>query len=106
PTRDAPPSVRSPVPATNETFLLPAPLELREETLVRAVRPHWHSRSRLLYKSLSHLIAVERKLFTRDERNTEYLQTDIGDILRTILTSARDVLECDDVRLFPLGVAP
>jgi len=104
--RDGRAYVRYRVPATNETFLLPAPVELREETLVRAVRPHWHARSRLLYKSLSHLIAVERKLFTRDERNTEYLQTDIGDILRTILTSARDVLECDDVRLFPLGAAP
>src|SRR5437899_9705966 len=52
----------------------------------------------LLYRSLSHLIAVERKLFTRDERNLEYLQTDVGEILKTILASTRQVLECDETR--------
>jgi len=86
-----------------ETFVLPTlDLPHEDEPLARASRPHWHARSRLLYRSLSHLISVERKLFTRDERNAEYLQTDAADILRTILASARQILECDDVRLHPL----
>ena len=89
--------------ATGDSFVLPvANVPAEEEPLARAVRPHWHARSRLLYRSLSHLISVERKLFTRDEKNAEYLQTDAGDILRTILASARQILECDDVRLYPL----
>jgi hypothetical protein len=85
-----------------QSFLLPTPEAPPGETgepLARASRPHWLARSRLLYRSLSHLISVERKLFTRDERNAEYLQTDAGDILRTILASARQILECDDARL-------
>ena len=91
------------VRGSGESFLLPIAEAVREEEpIVRASRPHWHARSRLLYRSLSHLISVERKLFTRDERNAEYLQTDAADILRTILTSARQILECDDVRLYPL----
>src|SRR5688572_4102191 len=91
------------VRGTGESFVLPAAdLPPADESLARASRPHWHARSRLLYRSLSHLISVERKLFTRDERNAEYLQTDAGDILRTILASAKQILECDDVRLFPL----
>jgi len=94
--------VRYRVLATGETFLLPAGGESAEASLVRATRPHWHARSRLLFRSLSHLIAVERKLFSRDDRNLEYLQTDIGDILRTIVASAREILGCDDVRLYPL----
>ena len=88
-----------------QSFLLPTPEAPPGDTgepLARASRPHWHARSRLLYRSLSHLISVERKLFTRDERNAEYLQTDAGDILRTILASARQILECDDARLYPL----
>ena len=87
-----------------ESFVLPTAEPIRDlgEPLARASRPHWHARSRLLYRSLSHLISVERKLFTRDERNAEYLQTDAGDILRTILASARQILECDDARLYPL----
>jgi len=95
--------VRYRVLASGETFLLPARGEAAEQPLVRAARPHWHARSRLLFRSLSHLIAVERKLFSRDDRNLEYLQTDIGDILRTILSSAREVLECDDARLYALA---
>jgi diguanylate cyclase (GGDEF)-like protein len=88
---------------TGESFVLPtAETPADDEPLARATRPHWHARSRLLYRSLSHLISVERKLFTRDERNAEYLQTDAGDILRTILASAKQILECDDVRLYPL----
>jgi len=89
---------------TGESFLLPAAEPRTEEgALVRASRPHWHVRSRLLYRVISHLIAVERKLFARDERNTEYLQTDPADILRTILTSAMQILECDDTRLYALA---
>jgi len=94
--------VRYRVLATGETFLLPAKGESAEAPLVRATRPHWHARSRLLFRSLSHLIAVERKLFSRDDRNLEYLQTDLGDILRTIVASTREILGCDDVRLYPL----
>lgn len=91
------------VHGSEESFLLPDAEEVpAEAAIVRASRPHWHARSRLLYRSLSHLISVERKLFTRDERNAEYLQTDAGDILRTILTSARQILECDDARLYAL----
>jgi diguanylate cyclase (GGDEF)-like protein len=88
-----------------ETFVLPAADASRAEelALVRASRPHWHVRSRLLYRVISHLIAVERKLFARDERNTEYLQTDPADILRTILSSAMQILECDDTRLYSLA---
>jgi diguanylate cyclase (GGDEF)-like protein len=88
-----------------ETFVLPAADASRaeEQALVRASRPHWHVRSRLLYRVISHLIAVERKLFARDERNTEYLQTDPADILRTILSSAMQILECDDTRLYSLA---
>jgi len=52
---------------------------------------------------ISHLIAVERKLFARDERNAEYLQTDPADILRTIQQSAMQILECDDTRLYSLA---
>src|SRR2546422_9863260 len=90
---------------TGETFLLPAAGEKRteEEALVRASKPHWHVRSRLLYRVISHLIAVEGKLFARDERNAEYLQTDPADILRTILSSAMTILECDDTRLYSLA---
>jgi diguanylate cyclase (GGDEF)-like protein len=101
--RDGKPYVRFRVPASGESFVLPAGFKMPEEKLVRASRPHWHARSRLLYRSLSHLISVERKLFSRDERNAEYLQTDVGDILRTILLSAREVLECDETRLFSLA---
>lgn len=88
-----------------ETFVLPAADASRaeEQALVRASRPHWHVRSRLLYRVISHLIAVERKLFARDERNAEYLQTDPADILRTILASAMQILECDDTRLYSLA---
>ncbi len=91
--------------ASGETFLLPAAAgkQAEEESLVRASRPHWHTRSRLLYRVISHLIAVERKLFARDERNAEYLQTDPADILRTILSSAMQILECDDTRLYALA---
>jgi diguanylate cyclase (GGDEF)-like protein len=87
------------------TFLLPAAAGTRaeEEVLVRASKPHWHVRSKLLYRVISHLIAVERKLFARDERNAEYLQTDPADILRTILSSAMQILECDDTRLYSLA---
>ncbi len=104
--REGRPFVRYRIPTSGETFLLAASQSIPPEKLVRAVRPHWHARSRLLYRSLSHLIAVERKLFTRDERNMEYLQTDVGDILRTILASALQVLECDDARLFSLVRGP
>src|SRR6266853_1765022 len=100
--RDGKPYVRYRIPASGETFLLAAREDPPTEELVRVSRPHWHARSRLLYRSLSHLIAVERKLFTRDERNLEYLQTAVGEILRTILASARQVLECDETRLFAL----
>ncbi|HEU4334581.1 MAG TPA: GGDEF domain-containing protein [Candidatus Eisenbacteria bacterium] len=100
--RDGKPYVRYRVPQSGESFLLPASASPPPETLARATRPHWHARSRLLYRSLSHLISVERKLFTRDERNAEYLQTDVGEILRTILSSARDVLGCDETRLYSL----
>ena len=90
---------------SGETFLLPAAGGKRaeEEALVRAARPHWHVRSRLLYRVISHLIAVEGKLFARDDRNAEYLQTDPADILRTILSSAVQILECDDTRLYSLA---
>jgi len=101
--RDGKPYVRYRIPASGESFLLPALAAIPEAALVRATRPHWHARSRLLYRSLSQLIAVERKLFTRDERNAEYLQTDIGDILRTILASAKQILECDETRLYPIA---
>jgi diguanylate cyclase (GGDEF)-like protein len=95
--------VRYRIPNSDQSFVLPAAGEdVTERPLVHATRPHWHARSRLLYKSISHLISVERKLFTRDERNAEYLQTDAGDILRTILASARQILECDDARLYSL----
>src|SRR5712671_3234896 len=91
------------VRGTGESFVLQTTdLPREDESLARATRPHWHARSRLLYKSLSHLISVERKLFTRDERNAEYLQTDVGDILRTILASTREVLGCDETRLYSL----
>ena len=100
--RDGKPYVRFRVAATGESFLLAAGSAPPQEELVRATRPHWHSRSRLLYRSLSNLIAVERKLFTRDERNAEYLQTDLGDILRTILASSRQIVECDETRLYAL----
>ena len=101
--RDGKPYIRYRIPASGETFLLQAPYDVPGGTLVRASRPHWHARSRLLYRSLSHLIAVERKLFSRDERNLEYLQTDVSEILRTILASARQVLECDETRLYSLA---
>ena len=100
--RDGRSYVRYRVPQSGESFLLPASASPPPDQLARATRPHWHARSRLLYRSLSHLISVERKLFTRDERNAEYLQTDVGDILRTILASARDVLGCDETRLYSL----
>ena len=95
--------VRYRVRATDETFLLPASTAPPEDRLVRASRPHWHTRSRLLYRGLSQLIAVERKLFTRDERNAEYLQTDPADILRTLLSSAMQILECDETRMYTLA---
>ncbi len=101
--RDGRPYVRYRIPSSGETFLLQGSQDLPGEKLVRASQPHWHARSRLLYRSLSHLIAVERKLFTRDERNHEYLQTDVSEILRTILASARQVLECDETRLYSLA---
>jgi hypothetical protein len=82
--RDGKPYVRYRVPQSGESFLLPASASPPPETLARATRPHWHARSRLLYRSLSHLISVERKLFTRDARNAEYLPPDGGDIIRTI----------------------
>jgi diguanylate cyclase (GGDEF)-like protein len=100
--RDGKPFTRYRILASGETFLLPAPHDIPGAKLVRASRPHWHARSRLLYRSLSHLIAVERKLFSRDERNLEYLQTDVSEILRTILASARQILECDETRLYSL----
>src|SRR5436309_3970193 len=104
--RDGTPYVRYRGPAPGETFLLAVAakhVETAEESLVRASRPHWHARSRLLYRVISHLISVERKLFARDERNAEYLQTDPADILRTILNSAMQILECDNTRLYSLG---
>jgi diguanylate cyclase (GGDEF)-like protein len=101
--RDGTPYARYRVLESGETFLMPVLGKEPEERLVRASRPHWHARSRLLYRGLSHLIAVERKLFSRDERNAEYLHTDSRDILRTILASASQVLECDDTRLFPIA---
>src|SRR6267154_3432283 len=103
--RDGIPYARYRERGAGDTFLLPAAVGKRaeEEGLVRASRPHWHVRSRLLYRVISHLIAVERKLFARDERNAEYLQTDPADILRTILSSAMQILECDDTRLYSLS---
>src|SRR5262245_60330308 len=101
--RDGKSYVRYRVPQSGESFLLSASASPPPEQLARATRPHWHARSRLLYRSLSHLISVERKLFTRDERNAEYLQTDVGDILRTILASTRDILGCDETRLYSLA---
>jgi diguanylate cyclase (GGDEF)-like protein len=102
--RDGKHYVRYREPGSGESFLLPAAgTGADESALVRAVRPHWHVRSRLLYRVISHLIAVERKLFARDERNAEYLQTDPADILRTILSSAMQILECDDTRLYSLA---
>src|SRR2546428_9071820 len=103
--RDGQAFVRYRERGSGETFLLPAASGKRVEEgeLVRASRPHWHVRSRLLYRVISHLIAVERKLFARDERNAEYLQTDPADILRTILSSAMQILECDDTRLYSLA---
>ena len=102
--RDGKAYVRYRTPGSGESFLLPA-AEKRadDEKLVRASKPHWHARSRLLYRVISHLIAVERKLFARDERNAEYLQTDPADILRTIQSSAMQILECDDTRLYSLA---
>ena len=90
---------------SGQTFLVPAApgKSPAEDALVRAAKPHWHVQSRLLYRAISQLIAVERKLFARDERNAEYLQTDPADILRTILSSAMQILECDDTRLFALA---
>ncbi len=102
--RDGKAYVRYRTPGTGESFLLPAAEKRTEdEKLVRASKPHWHARSRLLYRVISHLIAVERKLFARDERNAEYLQTDPADILRTIQQSAMQILECDDTRLYSLA---
>ena len=103
--RDGHPYVRYRERGSGETFVLPSAENARteEQTLVRAARPHWHVRSRLLYRVISRLITVERKLFARDERNTEYLQTDPADILRTILSSAKEILECDDTRLYSLA---
>src|SRR6266850_375257 len=102
--RDGKAYVRYRTPGTGESFLLPAAEKRTEdERLVRASKPHWHVRSRLLYRVIPHLISVERKLFARDERNAEYLQTDPADILRTILSSAMQILECDDTRLYSLG---
>src|SRR5882672_1309614 len=104
--RDGKPYVRYRESAAGETFLLaaaPKSVEAEEESLVRASKPHWHARSRLLYRVIPHLISVERKLFARDERNAEYLQTDPADILRTILSSAMQILECDDTRLYSLS---
>jgi diguanylate cyclase (GGDEF)-like protein len=100
--RDGRPYVRYRVPSSGESFVIASSATVPDEKLVRAARPHWHARSRLLYRSLSQLISVERKLFTRDERNAEYLQTDVGDILRTILSSAQQILECDETRLYSL----
>jgi diguanylate cyclase (GGDEF)-like protein len=101
--REGKPYARYRISGSGDTFLLPVSTREPEERLVRALRPHWHARSRLLYRGLSHLIAVERKLFSRDERNAEYLQTDAGDILRTILASASRILECDETRLYSLS---
>src|SRR5256885_12528206 len=101
--RDGKPYVRYREAASGETFLLaaaPKSVEAEEESLVRASKPHWHARSRLLYRVIPHLISVERKLFARDERNAEYLQTDPADILRTILSSAMQILDSDDTRLY------
>jgi diguanylate cyclase (GGDEF)-like protein len=95
--------VRYRAPRTGESFLVPASESAATEALVRSSRPHWHARSRLLYRVISHLIAVERKLFSRDERNMEYLQTDPAEILRTIQSSAMQILECDDTRLYSLA---
>src|SRR5439155_19413894 len=103
--RDGKAYVRYRTPGSGESFLLAA-AERRapgDEKLVRASKPHWQTRSRLLYRVISHLIAVERKLFTRDERNAEYLQTDPADILRTIQLSATKILECDETRLYSLA---
>ena len=58
--------VRYRVPQSGESFLLSASASPPPDQLARATRPHWHARSRLLYRSLSHLISVERKLFSRD----------------------------------------
>lgn len=104
--RDGNTYVRYRESGSGETFLLPVAakrVEAEEDPLVRASRPHWHVRSKLLYRVISHLISVERKLFARDERNAEYLQTDPADILRTILSSAMQILECDDTRLYSLA---
>src|SRR2546422_7432573 len=104
--RDGKAYVRYRTPGSGESFLLPAAekrTRTQDEKLVRASKPHWHARSRLLYRVISHLISVERKLFARDERNAEYLQTDPADILRTILNSAMQILECDNTRLYSLG---
>jgi diguanylate cyclase (GGDEF)-like protein len=101
--RDGRRYVRYRVAATGDSFLLPAAEAPPAERLVRAQRPHWHARSRLLYRGLSHLIAIERKLFARDERNEEVLQTEAGDILRMILASTREILECDETRLYSLA---
>jgi diguanylate cyclase (GGDEF)-like protein len=95
--------VRYRAPGSGESFVVPASGTPQGEKLVRASSPHWHAQSRLLYRVISHLVSVERKLFTRDERNTEYLQTDPADILRTIQSSAMQILECDDTRLYSLA---
>lgn len=101
--RDGKGYVRYRAPGSGDSFLVPASTASQGEKLIRASSPHWHTQSRLLYRVISHLISVERKLFTRDERNTEYLQTDPADILRTIQTSAMQILECDDTRLYSLA---
>ncbi len=101
--RDGRAYVRYRAPGSGESFLVAASATPLGEKLIRASSPHWHTQSRLLYRVISHLISVERKLFTRDERNTEYLQTDPADILRTIQTSAMQILECDDTRLYSLA---
>jgi diguanylate cyclase (GGDEF)-like protein len=101
--RDGRPYVRYRAAASGETFLLPAWDAPPAERLARAQRPHWHARSRLLYRGLSHLIAIERKLFARDERDAEVLQTEAGDILHTILASAREIVGCDETRLYSLA---
>jgi diguanylate cyclase (GGDEF)-like protein len=101
--RDGRAYVRYRAVATGDSFLLPAWETPPEERIARAQRPHWHARSRLLYRGLSHLIAIERKLFARDERDAEVLQTEAGDILRTILASAREIVECDETRLYSLA---
>ncbi|MBI4364659.1 MAG: GGDEF domain-containing protein [Candidatus Latescibacteria bacterium] len=95
--------VRYRAPRSGASFVVPASATPESGKLIRASSPHWHVQSRLLYRVISHLVSVERKLFTRDERNTEFLQTDPADILRTIQASAMQILECDDTRLYSLA---